>query len=104
MQDYHKAFIKLAHLIEVSEKHVISLFLAGLEEDLKAKVKLDMPITMISTYRSACARESITLIEKMLGRVGPYKDYKATGQPAANVERTTSSSTKGGRRYIPKAP
>jgi len=39
--EYHKAFIKLAHLVEDLEKNLISLFLSGLREDLRGKVKLD---------------------------------------------------------------
>ena len=54
---YHKAFIKLAHLVEDSEKNLISLFLTGLKEERRGKVKLDKPLTMVATFRSACARE-----------------------------------------------
>ena len=78
VQEYHRLFIKVTLLIEVSEKHVISLFLARLKEDLRAKAKLGKPTTIVSAYRSACAREAITLMEKKLGRFTPYKEYKAT--------------------------
>jgi len=30
VQEYHKSFIKLAHLVDDTEKNLISLFLAGL--------------------------------------------------------------------------
>jgi len=95
VQEYHKAFIKVAHLIEVSEKHVINLFLIGLKEDLRAKVKLDKPTTKVSVYRSTSARDAITLMEKKLGRFTPYKEYKATTKTTSNIERSTNSPTPG---------
>jgi len=48
VSEYHKAFIKLAHLVTDSEKNLVSLFLSGLREDLRQKVRLDKPTTMIA--------------------------------------------------------
>ena len=55
--EYHKAFIELAHLVKDSEKNLIGLFLTGLKEEIRGKVKLDEPLTMVASFRSACARE-----------------------------------------------
>ena len=52
--EYHQAFIELGHLVEDTQKNFVSLFLSGLREDLRAKVKLDKPLTVVSANRSAC--------------------------------------------------
>jgi len=54
----------LSSSISYYRKNLISIFLAGLREDLRGKVKLDEPVTMDSAYRLACARESIATAEK----------------------------------------
>jgi len=64
VSDYHKSFIKLAHLVEESERNLINLFLAGLREDLRGKVKMDKPTTIMAAFRSAEAREMISITEK----------------------------------------
>ena len=61
---YYKAFSKIAHLVDTIEKNMISLSLAGLREEPRGKVKLDKPMSMVSAYRSACARESIATMER----------------------------------------
>ena len=48
VQECYKSFIGLAHLVDETEKNLISLFLAGLREDLRVKVKVTMPVTMVS--------------------------------------------------------
>ena len=68
VSEFHKSFIKLAHLVEESEKNLISLFLAGLREDLLGKVKLDKPMTMVVAFRSVDAREMISLTDKKLAK------------------------------------
>ena len=78
VQEYHQAFIKLAHMVEDSVKNLIILFLVGLREDLCAKVNLDKPSTMVSAYRHACARESINLIERKMSKLQPYKGPNVT--------------------------
>ena len=57
--EYHKAFIKLAHLVEDTE----------LREDLREKVRMDKLMTMVAAYISACAREMIALTEKRLAKL-----------------------------------
>jgi len=64
VQEYYKAFIKIAHLVDATEKNMISLSLAGLREELRGKVKLDKLMSMVSAYRSVCARESIATMER----------------------------------------
>ena len=68
VQEYHKSFIKVAHLVDDTEKNLISLFLAGLKEDLRGKVKLDKPLAMVAAYKSACARESIIALDKKIAK------------------------------------
>jgi len=53
-------------LVDDTEKNLISLFLSGLKEDLRGKVKMGRPLTMVAAYRSACAREMIALTEKTM--------------------------------------
>jgi len=60
VSEYHKSFIKLAHLADETKKNLISLFLSGLKDDLRMKVKMDKPLCMVAAYRSACAMELIT--------------------------------------------
>lgn len=79
VSEYHKAFIKLAHMVDEMEKNLISLFLTGLEEDLRMKVKMDKPLSMVATYRSACTRELITFIERRLNKPQTYRN---PGSPA----------------------
>ena len=38
VQEYYKSFIRLAHLVDETEKNLISLFFAGLREDLRVNV------------------------------------------------------------------
>jgi len=64
VSEYHKAFIRLAHLVKDSGKNLINQFLEELREYLRGKVKLDKPLTMVASYRSACAREMIAMTEK----------------------------------------
>jgi len=83
-----RAFIKLAHLVEDSEKNLISLFLAGVMEELRRRVKMDKPLNMVATYRSACAREMIAITDKRFGKIQSYKTvnnsmghYQPAGKP-----------------------
>ena len=46
VQEFHGALIKFAHLVDATKRNLISLFLAGLKE-LKGRVKLDKPLTMV---------------------------------------------------------
>jgi len=89
-----KAFINLAHLVDDLEENLISLFMSGLREDLRGKVKMDMPLTMVATYRSACAREMIALIDKRLSR---FQSYKNSSSPVMHTppaaQRLTSTTT-----------
>ena len=68
IQDYYKSFIRLAHLVEETAKNLISIFLAGLREDLRAQVKMSKPLTMISAYRNAYARETIAATERKVSQ------------------------------------
>ena len=87
VQDYHKAFIRLAHLIEKIGKKLISLFLSGLRKNLRGKMKLDRPMTMVSAYRSAIAIDAIAVAEKKQVRFTPFKW-------SASVSRLLTVSTK----------
>ena len=40
-QDFHGAFIKPVHLVDATEKILISLFLVRLKEELRGRVKLE---------------------------------------------------------------
>ena len=72
--------------MEETEKNLISIFLSGLREDLKGKVKLAKPSTMVSTYRLACAREAITASEKKWGKLFFFKS------PVARSSQNLSNS------------
>ena len=61
--------------MEESEKNLISLFLAGLREDLLGKVKLDKPMTVAAAFRSATSREMISLTEKKLAKFLQQTQY-----------------------------
>ena len=74
LQDYYKSFIKIAHLVEESEKMLISIFLAGLREYFRAQVKMNKPSTMVSTYRTAYARETIAATEKKITKAVSLKN------------------------------
>jgi len=87
VQEYYKAFIKIAHLVDTTEKKMISLFLAGLREELRGKVKLDKPLSMVSAYRSACARESIATMERRAGKNFAYKRSASQSVNINNVVR-----------------
>ena len=50
VSEYHKAFIKLAHLVNDSEKKHDQLVLSGLRENLRGKVKMDKPLTLVVAY------------------------------------------------------
>ena len=104
VQEYHKSFIRLAHLIEETEKNLISLFLSGLREELRGKVKLDRPTTMVSAYRSAVARESIAVAERKQSRFVPFKGSVnnpliTRNQPVPAAVKNTNTTP--GRRLSP---
>ena len=81
VQEYYKLFIRLAHLVDETEKNLINLFLAELREDLRVKVKITMSVTMVSTYRSACAQEIITVAKKNLEKGSSVKfNHTVAGQ------------------------
>ena len=96
VQEYHKSFIRLAHLVDESEKNLISLFLSGLREDLRGKVKLDKPLTMVSAYRSAIARESITAAEKKLNKFPSYKGNVSSPGLSPRSSVAPAASREGG--------
>jgi len=73
VSEYHKSSIKQAFLVDDSEMNLISLFLAGLREDLREKVKLDKPMRMVASYRSAHARELIVITGKRLSKFQSYE-------------------------------
>jgi len=75
IQEYYKAFIKIAHLVDETEKNLISLFLAGLREDLRAQVKLSKPLTMVAAYRNVSARETITTAKRKESRPPSLKIF-----------------------------
>jgi len=79
MSGYHRVFIKLAHLADDTEKNLISLFMSELKEDLRGKVKINRPLTMVVAYRSASAQEMISHTEKRINR---FQSYKNSGSPA----------------------
>jgi len=57
VSEYYKSFIKLAHLVDDSE-NLIRLFLSRLREDLRGKMKLDRPMSIVSAYKSAWSESS----------------------------------------------
>jgi len=105
VSEYHNAFIKLAHLVDESEKNLISLFLFGLKEDLRGKVKMNIPLSMVAAYRSACARESIALIEKRLSMFQPFRSSGSltmqTPTPTKNLTSTTTDKGGGPQSQVP---
>jgi len=56
-------------LVDETENNLINIFLVGLREDLRVKVKTDKPLSMVSTYKSAYAREIIASAERKRLRV-----------------------------------
>jgi len=76
-----------------------------LREDLRAKVKMDKPITMVAAYRSACAREIIALPVKRLNKFQPYKSLGPsalqTPSPAKDLAIATIGKGGGPETQVP---
>lgn len=78
-----------------SEKNLISIFLSGLKEDLRRKVKLDKPLLMVAAYRSVCAWEMIAITEKRMNRFQPYKNPgNPTEHPALQGKNQGTSAVR----------
>ena len=98
VSEYHKGFIKFAHLVDDFEKTMISLFLFGLREILRGKVKMDKPLTIVVAYRTACATEMIAITDKRLGEYQPYKSssFPALRSPSSAKGLATDATGKEG--------
>ena len=101
VSEYHKSSIKQAFLVDDSEMNLISLFLAGLREDLREKVKLDKPKRMVASHRSAHARELIVITGKRLSK---FQSYEAKNphslHPPIGKALATVTTNKEGHPYI----
>jgi len=59
-----------------------------LREDLRAKVKLNKPLTMVATYRNACARETIAIAERNIAKASSFKSYvPSVSQQGSSVSK-----------------
>lgn len=93
--EYHSQFIKLSQLVEnISEEHLVSCFLAGLQDDLRAEVLLWRPQDMIYAYRIAGVREGINLAKKKSVRSYGYKAAGDSTTGGTLGSTTTSNTTK----------
>ena len=55
IKEYYKDFIKIVHLVEETEKNLISIFLSGLREDLRGKIRQTINYG-VSLQTSQCQR------------------------------------------------
>ncbi|XP_071714137.1 uncharacterized protein [Rutidosis leptorrhynchoides] len=57
IQVYYDEFERLLNKLEISEKHAISLFLAGLQKEIKLQVRMFMPKSLEDAYTLAKLQE-----------------------------------------------
>ena len=87
--EYHKAFIRLAHLVDQTERNLLS-FVVWLERRSEGKVKMDKPMTVVVAYRSACAREPIALTNKKQAKFQTYKSSSSLAVYSSNAKNATT--------------